>query len=116
MNEKEDKIIDKIFPLALRIAYIKSELAKQIANRVIIEVEKNRKLSPQEKDAVNRAVDEIVAQQPPETFGIDPNWVPKDEEEVRQRLIQLRYDNKFKEKIVKNVVEKLQGNQSRLAS
>jgi hypothetical protein len=114
MSDESDTFIDKVFPLAMTIAHIKAELAKQISKHIIKEVEKTRKLSSSEKDAINRAVNEIVSQQPPEVFGIDPNWVPKSEEEVRQKLVQLRYDRSFKDKLVKGVLSKLKAKQYRI--
>ncbi|MFB3890360.1 MAG: hypothetical protein ACE14S_12810 [Candidatus Bathyarchaeia archaeon] len=114
MTEKFDETVDKMFPLAFAIAKIKSELAQQIATRIIKEVERSRKLSRDDKDAINRAVDEIVAQLSPESFGISPDWAPESEEEVRQKLIKLRYDANFKEHIVRNVMDKLRSKQSKI--
>lgn len=114
MSDESDTLIDQVFPLAMAIAHIKAELAKQISKQIIKEVEKTRKVSSSEKDAISRAVDEIVSQQPPEVFGIDLNWVPKSEEEVRERLIKLRYDKNFKDKLIKGVLDKLKAKQTKI--
>jgi DNA-directed RNA polymerase subunit F len=116
MSDESDTLIDKVFPLAIAIAHIKAELAKQIFKQIIKEVEKTRKISSSEKDAINRAVDEIVSQQPPEVFGIDLDWVPKSEEEVKEKLVKLRYDQNFKDKLIKGVLDKLKAKQFRINS
>jgi len=114
MSNESDTFIDRVFPLAVAIAHIKAELAKQISKEVIKEVEKTRKLGSTEKDAISRAVDEFVSQQPPEVFGIDLNWVPRSQEEVREMLVKLRYDRNFKEKLITGVLGKLKAKQSRI--
>jgi len=116
MSDESDTAIDRVFPLAMALAHIKAELAEQISKHIIKEVEKTRKLSLSEKDAISRAVDEFVSQQPPEVFGIDLNWVPKSEKEVREKLVQLRYDKSFKDRLVKGVLDKLKAKQSRINS
>lgn len=114
MSDESDTLIDRVFPLAIAIAHIKAELAKQISKQIIKEVEKTRKLSSSEKDAISRSVDEFVSQQPPEVFGIDLNWVPKSEEEVREKLVKLRYDKNFKDRLIRGVLNKLKAKQSRI--
>jgi hypothetical protein len=116
MSDETDPIVDKVFPLAITIAHIKAELSSQISKYIIKEVEKTRKISSSEKDAITRATDEVVSQQPPEIFGIDLNWTPKSEEEVREKLVKLRYDKNFKERLIKGVLNKLKTKQSKLSN
>jgi len=111
-----DEYFGKIMPLAVAISLMKTFLAEDIAKQVIAHVEKSdrRRVTKEEVRIVQRAADAALARLNPDVFKVDANWSPKSADEVRKKLVELKFDQDFKQSLVEAVLHVFREPQARL--
>ncbi|MGB9023914.1 MAG: hypothetical protein WCC94_10850 [Candidatus Bathyarchaeia archaeon] len=117
MTEKGfDEYFGKIMPLAVAISLMKTFLAEDIAKQVIAHVEKSdrRTITKDEVRIIQRAADAALARLNPDAFKVDVNWSPKSADEMRKKLVELKFDQDFKQSLVEAVLHVFREPQARL--
>jgi hypothetical protein len=111
-----DEYFGKVMPLAAAISLMKTFLAEDIAREVIAHVERSDhcKVTKDEMKIIQRAVDAAVAGLNPDVFRVDVNWSPKSPDEVRKKMVELKFDPEFRHQLVEAVLHLFREPQARL--
>ena len=111
-----DRYFDKVLPIIAIVAMMKTHLAEEAAKTAIIEIQKSsrKKLTTDEKKAVQSAADAVVARLNPDVFKLDSSWSPKSSEEVEKKLIELKFDAEFRERLTAEVIRTFREPQQRI--
>jgi len=116
-GQEFDRYFDRVMPLVAAIAMMKTFLAEEIGRKAIAKIKESnkRQLTKDEKKAVQMAADAAVAKMNTDVFELDPQWSPKSSQEVKDKLVELKLDVEFKEKLTAEVIRIYREPQARLS-
>lgn len=116
-SEEAGAYLEKAIPLSIVIASLKTALLRPVTDEIISKLEKNRntKLTKADKEAFEKIIRDIISNLPSSVCGFDdPDWVPKSEQEVRQRLTANMTEEKHKV-LINIIINKIKNSQTRMA-
>jgi predicted metal-dependent peptidase len=116
-GQEFDRYFDRVMPLVAAIAMMKTFLAEEIGRKATAKIQRSNKrhLAKDEKKAIQMAADAAVAKMNPDLFQLDPQWSPRSPQEVKDKLVELKLDAEFKERLTAEVIRICKEAQARLS-